>query len=75
VALWQGESGWCVTAENGGSGAYGIPQALPGNKMASMGKDWATNPHTQIAWGLYYIRNVYKTPAQALAFKKANGWY
>src|SRR5690606_34927340 len=50
--LWSRESGWRHTAENKSSGAYGIPQALPGDKMATFGADWRTNPDTQIRWGL-----------------------
>ena len=62
VALWNKESGWRVNAYNASSGAYGIPQSLPGNKMASAGADWETNPATQIAWGLGYIGGRYGTP-------------
>jgi tape measure domain-containing protein len=61
-ALWQGESGWNERAQNPSSGAYGIPQALPGNKMASVGADWRGNPNTQIMWGLKYIKSVYGNP-------------
>jgi hypothetical protein len=63
--LWQQESGWNVYADNTSSGAYGIPQALPGDKMASAGADWETNPTTQIIWGLGYIKSVYGTPCAA----------
>jgi SLT domain-containing protein len=62
VSLWNKESGWRVNAANS-SGAYGIPQALPGSKMASAGADWETNPATQIAWGMGYIAGRYGTPA------------
>src|SRR5580693_8111556 len=62
--LWQQESGWNVYAENP-SGAYGIPQSLPGDKMASAGADWETDPKTQIIWGLGYIKSVYGTPCAA----------
>lgn len=64
--LWMGESGWRWSAENSSSGAYGIPQSLPGSKMATMGSDWRTNPVTQIRWGLNYIRSAYGTPCNAL---------
>ncbi|MFH8405580.1 transglycosylase SLT domain-containing protein [Streptomyces sp. NPDC018019] len=74
-ALWQRESGWNYKASNPSSGAYGIPQALPGSKMASSGKDWKSNPATQIKWGLGYIKGRYKTPNAANAFQKANNWY
>lgn len=75
VALWQKESGWNVYAHNRSSGAYGIPQSLPGSKMASVGADWATNPATQITWGLGYIQNRYGTPCGAWNASLAKGWY
>jgi len=75
VALWNKESGWRINAYNKGSGAYGIPQALPGNKMASAGADWETNPATQIAWGLGYIGGRYGTPCGAWGHSQAKGWY
>ena len=64
--LWIGESGWQWSVANSSSGAYGIPQSLPGRKMASMGADWRTNPVTQIKWGLDYIKKSYGTPCNAL---------
>jgi hypothetical protein len=73
--LWQRESGWSQSAHNSSSGAHGIPQALPGSKMGSFGDDWATNPETQIKWGLSYIDSVYGSPAAALASSHARGWY
>lgn len=75
VELWDHESGWRVTAANTSSGAYGIPQALPGSKMATVGADWRTNPVTQIKWGLKYVAGRYGTPCAALAFQSARGWY
>jgi hypothetical protein len=75
VALWNKESGWRVNAYNASSGAYGIPQALPGNKMASAGADWETNPATQIAWGLGYIGGRYGTPCGAWNHSQSVGWY
>jgi hypothetical protein len=72
--LWSRESGWSVTAENP-SGAYGIPQALPGSKMASAGADWATSATTQIRWGLGYIRGLYGSPCGAWSHEEATGWY
>jgi hypothetical protein len=75
VALWQKESGWNVYAHNASSGAYGIPQSLPGSKMASAGADWATNPATQITWGLGYIQGRYGTPCGAWNASQAKGWY
>ncbi|HSX47911.1 MAG TPA: lytic transglycosylase domain-containing protein [Candidatus Nanoarchaeia archaeon] len=76
-ALWgKYESGWNQYDTNRSSGAYGIPQALPGNKMASAGADWQTNPATQIAWGLGYIAGPrYGTPCAALAHRLHFGWY
>lgn len=73
--LWDRESGWNVTATNPYSGAYGIPQALPGAKMAAAGPDWQTDPSTQIAWGEDYIKANYGTPCAALAHSNAYGWY
>lgn len=75
VALWGRESGWNAYAYNPYSGAYGIPQALPGEKMASAGEDWQTNPATQIRWGLGYIAGRYGTPCGAWAMSEAQGWY
>ena len=75
VALWNKESGWNVYAHNVGSGAYGIPQALPGDKMASAGADWATNPATQIEWGLTYIIGRYSDACGAWQTSEAQGWY
>jgi hypothetical protein len=72
--IWTRESGWRWDAANA-SGAYGIPQALPGSKMASAGADWQTNPATQIKWGLGYIQSKYGTPCSAWSFWQANGWY
>ncbi|RAY14518.1 lytic transglycosylase domain-containing protein [Actinomadura craniellae] len=74
VELWMKESGWRTTAANP-SGAYGIPQALPGSKMASAGADWRTNPRTQIKWGLNYIKSRYKTPCGGWAAFNRQGWY
>ncbi len=73
--LWEQESGWNVYAENATSGAYGIPQALPGDKMASAGADWETDATTQITWGLGYISSVYGTPCAAWANEEAYGYY
>ncbi|WP_246104425.1 hypothetical protein [Rudaeicoccus suwonensis] len=75
VSLWNRESGWNASAENASSGAYGIPQALPGSKMASAGADWRTNPATQIKWGLGYIASRYGSPCGAWGHSQATGWY
>ena len=72
--IYTRESGWRYNAENA-SGAYGIPQALPGSKMASAGADWQTNPATQIKWGLGYIKSIYGTPCGAWSFWQAHGYY
>lgn len=74
-ALWTRESGWNVYATNASSGAYGIPQALPGYKMAEAGADWRTNPVTQITWGLNYIASTYGTPCAALSHSSSTGYY
>jgi len=66
--LWEHESNWNPLAKNPSSGAYGIPQALPGDKMASAGADWETNAETQIDWGISYIKERYGTPCEAWAF-------
>jgi len=75
VSLWNKESGWNVFAANKSSGAYGIPQALPGSKMASAGGDWSTSAATQITWGLGYITGRYQTPCGAWTHSQALGWY
>lgn len=75
VLLWNKESGWRANAANPSSGAYGIPQALPGSKMASAGADWATNANTQVDWGLGYITSRYKTPCGAWGHSQSVGWY
>ncbi|MEV5552695.1 transglycosylase SLT domain-containing protein [Nonomuraea wenchangensis] len=72
--LWTRESGWNHRAANG-SGAYGIPQALPGVKMSSSGRDWRTNPRTQIKWGLGYIKQRYGTPCGAWGHFLSHNWY
>jgi hypothetical protein len=72
--LWEHESGWSVTAANP-DGAYGIPQALPGGKMASAGPDWQTDAATQIRWGLEYIKGTYGSPCGAWDHEQATGWY
>ncbi|MDN3352586.1 lytic transglycosylase domain-containing protein [Actinomadura sp. DC4] len=74
VNLWNRESGWNTHAANP-SGAYGIPQAKPGSKMASAGPDWQNNATTQIKWGLGYIKDRYSTPCGAWAHSQSTGWY
>jgi hypothetical protein len=73
-SLWNRESGWNVHAANP-SGAYGIPQALPGSKMSTAGADWQDNPSTQIAWGLSYVKSTYGTPCGAWSAFQSKGWY
>ena len=73
--LWALESGWNVYASNPSSGAYGIPQALPGSKMASAGPDWQSDAATQIRWGLTYIQGSYGSPCAAWSHEEADGWY
>ncbi|WP_236967555.1 lytic transglycosylase domain-containing protein [Microbacterium aurantiacum] len=75
VELWNKESGWNSQAYNASSGAYGIPQALPGSKMASAGADWETNAATQISWGLGYIAGRYGSPCGAWQHSQSVGWY
>ncbi len=74
-SLWTKESGWRWNADNPSSDAYGIPQSLPGSKMASIDSDWATNPVTQIKWGLQYIESRYGTPCSAWGQSQASNWY
>ena len=74
-SLWERESHWNVHADNPNSSAYGIPQALPGSKMASAGDDWANNPITQIRWGLGYIEDRYGSPCGAWGHSESHGWY
>jgi hypothetical protein len=73
--LWAHESGWSVTATNPSTGAYGIPQADPGSKMASAGPDWKSDAATQIKWGLTYIKDTYGSPCGAEGHEQADGWY
>lgn len=75
VNLWNRESGWSPNAVNKKSGACGIPQSLPCNKMASHGSDYRTNGKTQIRWGLDYIKNRYGSPSNAWAHSQQKGWY
>jgi phage-related protein len=75
LSLWNRESGWRWNARNPSSGAYGIPQSLPGSKMASAGSDWRTNGDTQVIWGLGYIKGRYGSPAGAWAHSQQTGWY
>ncbi|WGX95644.1 lytic transglycosylase domain-containing protein [Nocardioides sp. L-11A] len=74
-SLWTRESNWRWNADNPTSSAYGIPQALPGSKMSTAGSDWATNPATQIRWGLGYIKGRYGSPCGAWGHSQARGWY
>lgn len=74
-SLWTKESGWNYQAYNASGGATGIPQALPGSKMASAGSDWQTNAATQIKWGLGYISNVYGAPCSAWSHSQSVNWY
>jgi hypothetical protein len=73
--IWNLESSWRVHADNPNSSAYGIPQALPGKKMASAGDHWRRNASTQIRWGLRYVRARYDRPCHALRHKNNYGWY
>jgi hypothetical protein len=73
--LWTRESGWQMVWNFQGSGAYGIPQALPASKMAAAGADYMTNPATQIRWGLSYISSAYGDPCTAWAHEQADSWY
>lgn len=69
------ESGWNPKATNPSSGAYGLPQSLPGNKMAAAGSDWRTNPITQLRWMKSYVNSVYGGSKQAYEFWIKNHAY
>lgn len=73
--LWTLESNWYYRETNASSGAYGIPQALPGSKMSTVAPDWRTNINTQVTWGLRYIADRYGSPCSAWAHSRANNWY
>jgi hypothetical protein len=73
--LWGKESAWNERAHNSASGAHGIPQAMPGSKMAKYGKRWRTNPTIQVKWGLSYIKGVYRSPCRAWSFWGSHHWY
>jgi hypothetical protein len=73
-AVWTAESKWNPRAQNS-SGAYGIPQAYPGSKMARFGSNWRYSPLTQVKWGLWYVANTYGSACGAYNFWRNNGWY
>ncbi|HEY2640833.1 MAG TPA: hypothetical protein VGI66_13245, partial [Streptosporangiaceae bacterium] len=73
--LWSRESSWNIHAFNAYSGAYGIPQAVPGSKMASAGPRWQSSARTQILWGLRYIKQRYGSPEGAWNHERSTGWY
>ena len=75
VKLWNRESGWSWSAENSYSGAYGIPQSLPGSKMATFGANWKDDAAVQIDWGLSYIAQHYGNPSTAWQHSEQTGWY
>jgi hypothetical protein len=74
-SLWVQESNWAWNATNQSSGAYGIPQALPGSKLATAGTDWQTDGLTQVQWGENYISGRYGTPCSAWSHEQTYGWY
>jgi hypothetical protein len=73
--LWDRESHWNYKSLNHSSGAYGIPQAVPGSKMASAGADWKTNPITQVDWGIHYVNGRYGSSCGAWNFWRSHHWY
>ena len=78
MCLWfviDDESKWDVHAENPTSLAYGLPQAKPGDKMASAGADWRDNPLTQLQWAVTYGQQKYGGLCNALAFRDERGWW
>ncbi len=72
--VWWHESKWNPRAANP-SGAYGIPQAKPGNKMQAFGSNWRYSPLTQVKWGMWYVKDRYGSACGALAFWDSQGWY
>ena len=73
-AVWTAESKWNPRAGNP-AGAYGIPQAFPGSKMAAFGSNWRYSPLTQVKWGLWYVTERYGSACGAYDFWKSHGWY
>jgi hypothetical protein len=69
------ESRFDPTATNSESGAYGLGQALPPEKMDSVGADWRTNLHAQLEWVALYIESRYGNPMSALEHHDQYGWY
>lgn len=67
------ESGWNTFATNPSSGAYGLPQSLPGNKMATAGGDYLTNPYTQLTWMYNYVKSRYGSFSGINWYSR--GWY
>lgn len=72
-ALWEKESNWNTFAVNPTSGAYGIPQSWPAEKLAEAGEDWRTNPIMQVEWGLEYIKQAYGDPCTV--WSGYTNWY
>ena len=75
VRLWTRESSWLWYAENASSGAYGIPQSLPADKMAAFGANYRDDAAVQIDWGLWYIAQAYGSPSKAWQHSEQVGWY
>lgn len=75
VKLWNRESRWLWYAENASSGAYGIPQSLPADKMAAFGANYRDDAAVQIDWGLWYIAQAYGSPSKAWQNSEQIGWY
>lgn len=75
VKLWNRESRWLWYTENASSGAYGIPQSLPADKMAAFGANYRDDAAVQIDWGLWYIAQAYGSPSKAWQHSEQVGWY
>lgn len=75
VKLWTRESSWLWYTENASSGAYGIPQSLPADKMAAFGANYRDDAAVQIDWGLWYIAQAYGSPSKAWQHSEQVGWY
>lgn len=75
VQIVNRESSFNPYAVNKKSKACGLFQAYPCSKMAKYGKDYRTNYKVQVAWGMDYIKNRYKTPSNAWNFWQSHHWY
>lgn len=70
---------WDPTISFGGrhdpGSSYGLPQANPGTKMVTAGRDWLTNPWTQLRWAGDYARARYGSECAAWAYRSSHGYW